>query len=116
MEELKNRIETVTIIKNKEKRQEKKSQLPSILWLDNLRTTTKKSKSDYQPNILYSIYDTIGNKLKSSKEKLKKIRLNFFFTSPSGNGLKVGFRLDKPITDYDGFLCYIIIIMLKSLE
>ena len=49
-------------------------------------------------------YDHIGKNLNDRRKKLiDDNRVNFLFTSPSGDGLKVGYKLDKPITDFETF-------------
>ena len=49
-------------------------------------------------------YDHLGRKLKRKRKQLiEDPRVNFIFTSPSGDGLKVGYKLDNPITDFETF-------------
>ncbi|MBV6418858.1 MAG: hypothetical protein DAHOPDDO_00068 [Ignavibacteriaceae bacterium] len=103
-EGMKNRIETVQTIKNKEKRQMKKSQLLPYFVIGQFIDNKRKNVNLISTQHFIFDYDGIGNKLKSSKEKLREDNsVNFFFTSPSGNGLKVGYKLDKPITAYETF-------------
>lgn len=71
------------------------------IFQNNERSKFKLIRSQH---LLFDYDGLSKDKLTSLKEKLKSDNSIFcFFTSPSGKGLKVIYKLDKPITDHQKF-------------
>lgn len=81
----------------------KKNNLPIAvfgLFKDNKRSNANFISSQF----IVLDYDHLGDKINDYKTKLKQEDSTFMlFTSPSGDGLKVVYRLDEPISDPDLF-------------
>ena len=99
-QQLKQAVEQIRNEKNSEKRKVlKKNKLPYLnfgVFKKNQRLNINLESTEF---ILLD-YDHLGDELLTSKEKLKNDKSVFmFFVSPSGDGLKVVYRLNEPITD-----------------
>ncbi len=71
------------------------------IFENNKRSKFKLIRSQH---LLFDYDGLSKDELTSLKEKLKSDNSVFcFFTSPSGKGLKVIYKLDKPITDHQQF-------------
>jgi len=97
-QELKKKIDLIRSIKDAKKRQDKKFEI--LPYFDNSRL----NKNLISTQHMIFDYDHLGGKLKGKRKQLiEDPRVNFIFTSPSGDGLKVGYKLDNPITDFETF-------------
>jgi hypothetical protein len=103
-QQLKQAVEIIRIEKDSEKRRVlKNNSLPYInfgVFKGNKRLNINLESTEF---ILLD-YDHLGDELLKAKEKLKKDKSVFmFFVSPSGDGLKVVYRLNEQLTDYNKF-------------
>lgn len=104
-EDIKKKIEKIRKISDKKKRKEVKKQnlmyFNMGLFKDDIRRNTHLITTKH---LLFD-FDTLTPELLKDKiEELKKDKTVFvMFVSPSGNGLKIIYRLDKEITDYERF-------------
>ncbi len=102
--ELKNKIAGVRQIKDDKLRREKKQETLPYFVIGQFKNNTRKNANLISTQHMIFDYDHIGEKLNDRRKKLiDDSRVNFLFTSPSGDGLKVGYKLDKPITEYETF-------------
>ncbi len=102
--EIEKRIEIVHQAKNQKEKQERKSNLLPYFIIGQFDSNKRDKRELISTQYMIFDYDHIGNRLKSKLKTLKDDnRVNFLFTSPSGSGFKVGYKLDKPITDYETF-------------
>ena len=103
-EELKKKIDLIRTIKDDKKRQEKKFEILPYFVIGEFNDNTRLNKNLISTQHMIFDYDHLGGKLKGTRKKLiEDPRVNFIFTSPSGDGLKVGYKLDNPITDFETF-------------
>jgi hypothetical protein len=103
-EELKKKIDLIRTIKDDKKRQEKKFEILPYFVIGEFSDNTRKNTNLISTQYMIFDYDHLGRKLKSTRKKfIEDPRVNFIFTSPSGDGLKVGYKLDNPITDFETF-------------
>jgi hypothetical protein len=103
-DELKNKIAEVRQIKNDIQRREKKQETLPYFVIGQFNNNTRKNANLISTQHMIFDYDHIGEKLNDRRKKLiEDNKVNFLFTSPSGDGLKVGYRLDNPITDFKIF-------------
>ncbi|MBT8387595.1 MAG: hypothetical protein KJO12_09315, partial [Ignavibacteria bacterium] len=101
---LKNKIAAVRKIKNDKMRQEKKQETLPYFVIGQFKNNKRKNVNLISTQYMIFDYDHIGEKLSDRRKKLiEGNKVNFLFTSPSGDGIKVGYKLDKPITDYETF-------------
>lgn len=102
--EIEKRIEIVQQAKNHKEKQERKSNLLPYFIIGQFHSNKRDKRELISTQYMIFDYDHIGNRIESKIKTLKADnQVNFLFTSPSGNGLKVGYKLDKPITDYETF-------------
>ena len=103
-EELKKKIDLIRTIKDDKKRQDKKFEILPYFVIGEFKDNTRLNTNLISTQYMIFDYDHLGRKLKSTRKKfIEDPRVNFIFTSPSGDGLKVGYKLDNPITDFETF-------------
>jgi hypothetical protein len=103
-EELKKKIDLIRTIKDDKKRQDKKFEILPYFVIGEFKDNTRLNKNLISTQHMIFDYDHLGGKLKGKRKQLiEDPRVNFIFTSPSGDGLKVGYKLDNPITDFETF-------------
>ncbi|MBK9097485.1 MAG: hypothetical protein IPM14_05025 [bacterium] len=103
-EELKKKIDLIRSIKDAKKRQDKKSEILPYFVIGEFTDNKRKNANLISTQHMIFDYDHLGRKLKGKRKQLiEDPRVNFIFTSPSGDGLKVGYKLDNPITDSETF-------------
>ena len=103
-DELKNKIAAVRKIKDDIPRRKKKQETLPYFVIGQFNNNTRKNANLISTQYMIFDYDHLGEKLIARRNKLiEDERVNFLFTSPSGDGLKVGYKLNKPITDFETF-------------
>jgi len=99
-------IEKIRTLESKDQRDELKKELPSYLFQGKFVNRSKSGIEEFT-GLIAMDFDHIGTieEVKAFKEDIKKIPFTFLaFVSPSGDGLKVYFRI--PSDDLDNYVNY----------
>ena len=98
-------IEEIRQIKDKKERKKAKENNLNYFNMALYKNDIRRNENLITAKHLLFDYDTLTQeRLKEKIEELKQDQTVFvFFLSPSGNGLKIIYRLDKEITDYERF-------------
>lgn len=100
----KSKVEKIRKETDKDKRKQLKEDTLGYFNIGEFRDNYRNNKSFIRSEFMLFDFDDLGEELKTKAEFLKTNAYVYaLFISPSGDGLKVIYRLDTPVTDKDQF-------------